>query len=103
MRKNIRGCQVHTIRKRISKKLRIYYNEFRRGEIYTYSEDCLFLNVWAKKGVIAVTLNYRLGPLGFTCLPELKEEAGHTGNYGLYDQMTALQWVKGNTNVAVGE
>ena len=110
-----------------------YYNEFRKGETYTYSEDCLFLNVftpdtaregdklpvlvyihgggftggcghekhfdgpvWPEKGIIGVTLNYRLGPMGFVCLPQLKEEAGVTGNYGLYDQMTAIQWVKDN-------
>ena len=110
-----------------------YYNEFRKGERYTYSEDCLFLNifapenakagdqlpvlvyihgggftggcghekhfdgpVWPSKGVIGVTLNYRLGPMGFVCLPQLKEEAGFTGNYGLYDQMTAIRWVKDN-------
>ncbi len=110
-----------------------YYNEFRRGETYTYSEDCLFLNiftpdgakagdnlpvlvyihgggftggcahekhfdgpVWPTKGVIGVTLNYRLGPLGFVCLPQLKDEAGYTGNYGLYDQLTALQWIGDN-------
>ena len=110
-----------------------YYNEFRKGETYTYSEDCLFLNVftpdtakegdklpvlvyihgggftggcghekhfdipvWPTKGVIGVTLNYRLGPLGFLCLPELKQEAGFTGNYGLFDQMTAIKWVKDN-------
>ena len=52
--------------------------------------------VWPAKGVIGVTLNYRLGPMGFVCLPELKEEAGFTGNYGLYDQLTALQWVRDN-------
>ena len=110
-----------------------YYNEFRKGETYTYSEDCLFLNIWTPenakagdklpvliyihgggftggcghekhfdgpvwptKGVIGVTINYRLGPMGFACLPELKEEAGFTGNYGLYDQMTAIKWVKDN-------
>ena len=110
-----------------------YYNEFRRGETYEYSEDCLFLNVfapdtaragdalpvlvyihgggftggcghekhfdgpvWPEKNVIGVTLNYRLGPMGFVCLPQLKAEAGHTGNYGLYDQMTAIRWVKDN-------
>jgi len=110
-----------------------YYHEFRKGETYTYSEDCLFLNVfapetarqgdqlpvlvyihgggftggcghekhfdgpvWPSKGVIGVTLNYRLGPMGFVCLPELKQEAGFTGNYGLFDQLTALQWVKDN-------
>ena len=110
-----------------------YYNEFRKGETYTYSEDCLFLNVfapadakegdklpvliyihgggftggcgnekhfdgpvWTQKGIIGVTLNYRLGPLGFATLPELKEEAGFTGNYGLYDQLTAIKWVYDN-------
>ena len=43
-----------------------------------------------------MTVNYRLGPLGFACLPELSAEAGHTGNYGLYDQLCALQWVHDN-------
>lgn len=52
--------------------------------------------IWASKGVIAVTCNYRLGPMGFMCLPELAERDGHTGNYGLYDQMTALQWIQHN-------
>ncbi len=110
-----------------------YYNEFRKGETYTYNEDCLFLNiftpesakegdklpvliyihgggftggcghekhfdgpVWPTKGVIGVTLNYRLGPMGFVCLPQLKEEAGFTGNYGLFDQLTAIHWIKHN-------
>ena len=52
--------------------------------------------VWPTKGVIGVTINYRLGPMGFVCLPELKEEAGFTGNYGLYDQLTAIRWVHDN-------
>lgn len=110
-----------------------YYHEFRQGEHYDYSEDCLFLNIWTPenagpdaklpvlfyihgggftggcghekhfdgpvwptRGVIAVTINYRLGPLGFACLPQLSAEAGHTGNYGLYDQLCALQWVHDN-------
>ncbi len=110
-----------------------YYKEFRKGETYRYSEDCLFLNVfapdsakegdklpvlvyihgggftggcghekhfdcpvWPSKGVIGVTMNYRLGPLGFLTLPELKQEAGFTGNYGLYDQLAAMEWVKRN-------
>ena len=115
-----------------------YYNEFRKGEAYTYDEDCLFLNIrtplniderlpvlvyihgggftggcghekhfdgpqWTKKGVISVTVNYRLGPMGFVCLPELKEEAGHTGNYGLFDQITAIKWVKENISAFGGD
>ena len=48
------------------------------------------------RGVITVTLNYRVGPLGFACIEEAAEEAGHTGNYGLHDQMVALQWIQDN-------
>lgn len=110
-----------------------YYREFRQGEHYAYSEDCLFLNIWTPdtarpgdglpvifyihgggftggcghekhfdgpawptRSVIGVTINYRLGPLGFACLPQLAQEAGHTGNYGLYDQLAALQWIRRN-------
>ena len=96
-----------------------YYHEFRKGEHYIYSEDCLFLNiyapesakegdklpvlfyihgggftggcghekhfdgpVWPAKGVIGVTINYRLGPMGFVTLPELEaEQGGFAGNY----------------------
>lgn len=51
---------------------------------------------WTKDGVIAVTLNYRLGPLGFLCTSAGMQQDGHTGNYGLYDQLTALQWLCNN-------
>lgn len=43
-----------------------------------------------------MTINYRLGPMGFVCLPELADEAGSTGNYALLDQLAALQWVRAN-------
>ena len=59
--------------------------------------------VWPAKGVIGVTLNYRLGPMGFVCLPELVQEAGHTGNYGLYDQLTAIRWVRDNIEAFGGD
>lgn len=49
---------------------------------------------WTEHGAVAVTLNYRLGPFGFLCTSEGKEESGHTGNYGLYDQLAALKWIK---------
>src|ERR1700741_2727839 len=52
----------------------------------------------AKKGVIVVTIAYRLGPLGFLALPELTRESLHhsPGNYGLMDQIAALEWVQRN-------
>lgn len=51
----------------------------------------------AKAGdVIVVTLNYRLGALGFLAHPALRGAAGQTGNYGLLDQLAALRWVKAN-------
>ena len=52
----------------------------------------------AAKGVVAVTINYRLGPFGFFTHPELAKESGHnaSGNYGVMDAIAALQWVKKN-------
>lgn len=107
-----------------------YHKEFRKGLSFTYSEDCLFLNIWtpknadncpvliyihggsftggstdeghlngsefAKNGIILVSMNYRLGPYGFCAHPDLKDENGICGNYGLYDQYTAIKWVKEN-------
>jgi para-nitrobenzyl esterase len=50
----------------------------------------------ARLGVIVVTINYRLGVFGFLAHPELTRESGHSGNYGLLDQLAALQWVQKN-------
>jgi para-nitrobenzyl esterase len=49
------------------------------------------------KGVVLVTINYRLGIFGFLATPELaKEGGGAAGNYGLMDMVAALQWVHAN-------
>jgi len=51
----------------------------------------------ARDGVIYVAANYRVGPLGFLAHPELTAEGGgHSGNYGLMDQVAALAWVQRN-------
>jgi len=55
-------------------------------------------DAWATRGVILVTINYRLGIFGFLAHPELSAENsdGTSGNYGTYDQVAALKWVHDN-------
>lgn len=113
-----------------------YHKEFRKGLSFTYSEDCLYLNIWtpknaencpiliyihggsftggssneghirgvnfAKNGIVTVGINYRLGPFGFCSHPDLTDENGVCGNYGLYDQSAAIQWVKDNISAFGG-
>ncbi|RZJ27628.1 MAG: carboxylesterase family protein, partial [Brevundimonas sp.] len=52
----------------------------------------------AREGVVVVSINYRLGVLGWLAHPDLSAESplGISGNYGLMDQVAALEWVKRN-------
>jgi para-nitrobenzyl esterase len=52
----------------------------------------------AKHGIVVVNANYRLGVFGFLAHPELTKESEHhsSGNYGMLDQVAALQWVRRN-------
>ena len=60
-------------------------------------------DAFAKRGVILVTINYRLGALGFMAHPALTERDGHSGNYGLMDQIAALKWVSDNISAFGGD
>jgi para-nitrobenzyl esterase len=59
----------------------------------------------AQRGVVVITLNYRLGLLGFMAHPELTAESGtqSSGNYGLLDQIAALKWVQRNVEAFGGD
>ena len=63
------------------------------GSEYRYDGASL-----ARRGIVTVTVNYRLDVFGFLALPALADESPHhaTGNYGLLDQVAALQWVHRN-------
>jgi para-nitrobenzyl esterase len=58
----------------------------------------------ARQNVVLVTINYRLGPLGFLSHPSLSKEStqGVSGNYGLLDQIAALKWVQKNVQAFGG-
>ncbi|HXP86966.1 MAG TPA: carboxylesterase family protein [Bryobacteraceae bacterium] len=62
-------------------------------------------SVLARQGVVVVSLNYRLGPFGFLALPALSHESPQhaSGNYGMLDQVAALEWVKRNIGAFGGD
>ncbi len=80
----------------------IYGGAFTRGSgaVSTYDGENL-----AKKGVVLVTINYRLGIFGFFAHPELTKESDvrSSGNYALLDMIAALQWVQKNASAFGGD
>jgi para-nitrobenzyl esterase len=73
----------------------IYGGAFRFGEGSNPGYEGIDI---VKHGVILVTFNYRVGPIGFLAHPLLTKESEHnsSSNYGLLDQIAALQWVQKN-------
>ena len=58
----------------------------------------------AGRGIVSITVNYRLGAFGFLAHPALSRESGHgSGNYGLMDQAAALAWVRKNAKAFGGD
>lgn len=70
------------------------------GDVAVYDGEEL-----AKKGIVVITINYRLGALGFMAHPELTAESPNhsSGNYGFLDQIAALTWVKNNISAFGGD
>ena len=67
---------------------------FGAGHLPVYDASAL-----ARRGLVVVTINYRLGPLGFMVHPALERESGGAAapaNFGLLDQIAALRWVQDN-------
>lgn len=61
--------------------------------------------VFARRGVVVVSINYRLGPFGFFAHPALTAESSHhaSGEYGVLDQIAALEWVRRNISQFGGD
>jgi para-nitrobenzyl esterase len=80
----------------------IYGGGFVAGATSEPRQDAANLS---KKGVLVVSMNYRLGIFGFFSHPELSKESDHnaSGNYGLMDQLAALKWVRDNIAVFGGD
>ena len=70
------------------------------GNVPVYNGENL-----AKKGLVVVTINYRVGVFGFFANPELTAESEHhaSGNYGLMDPVAALEWIRDNIGVFGGD
>jgi para-nitrobenzyl esterase len=80
----------------------IYGGGLQGGATSEGRQDGQFL---ARKDVVVVSMNYRLGIFGFFVHPELTAESSHhaSGNYGLMDQNAAIQWVKQNISAFGGD
>ncbi|MBL8551249.1 MAG: carboxylesterase family protein [Hyphomonadaceae bacterium] len=73
--------------------------EYGAASVPTYNGEHL-----AHRGVIVVSIAYRLGALGFLAHPKLSRESGHgSGNYGLEDMIAALHWVRDNITAFGGD
>jgi para-nitrobenzyl esterase len=59
---------------------------------------------FAQKGVVFVSISYRVGPFGFLATPALSRESGHgSGDYGLLDQIAGLKWIQANISKFGGD
>merc|ERR1712232_64022 len=76
-----------------------YGGGFSQGGSSTFNGSSLVAN----HGVIIVTVNYRLGALGFAAIPWRDGQRAGVGNFGLMDQQSALRWVQRNAETFGGD
>jgi len=84
---------AHTPNDRLPVMVWIYGGAFAAGMTSIPLYDGTHL---AQRGVVLVSIAYRVGPFGFLAAPQLGREGKGSGNYGLLDMIAALQWVKKN-------
>ncbi|PKK48977.1 hypothetical protein CI102_4152 [Trichoderma harzianum] len=84
-----------SIQSKLPVKVRLYGGFNEAGGI----SDATYNGCFSAKDSIVVTVNYRLGPLGYLSV----KKAGLMGNYGLQDQLLALKWVQSNINAFGGD
>ncbi len=58
---------------------------------------------YAKRGIICVFINYRVGIFGYLTHPQIQKQFGRNGNFGLDDQLTAIKWIRTNINAFGGD
>ena len=121
--------QNRAVHEHLENPTRLFYKrEYREGIDFTYSEDCLNLNIFtperakncpviiffhgggfdsgmncegpfdgaglARRGIVTVFANYRVGVLGYLTHEDIQAKYGRDGNFGLDDMLTAIRWVK---------
>ena len=69
---------------------------------YAY-EPTLDPSEFVRRGIVVVQIGTRLNVFGFLSLPQLSKEQGHSGNYGLMDELMALDWVSDNISLFGGD
>ncbi len=97
---------VWTKAKRKKEKLPVFVWIY-GGGLNSGSANCAIYDglEMAKKGIVFVSVNYRVGVFGFMAHPELSAESGKnaSGNYGFLDQIAALKWIQQNIEVFGGD
>jgi para-nitrobenzyl esterase len=91
------SLNVYTPAKKTTDRLPVFVS-IHGGAMYMGSSRSPDMTYFAQNGVVCVSIAYRLGALGFMAHPLLSQESGKggSGNYGMLDQIAALEWVQRN-------